>query len=117
MPNTTVLRSPGKGRGVFATAPIARGTTIETCETILFPRTPSSRTLERYGFETHGGQALLVALGNGSLYNHSFTPNARYSYAPGFRIVFTARRRIAEGEEITINYNGVPTDKTPVPFD
>jgi SET domain-containing protein len=31
--------------------------------------------------------------------------------------LFTAIRNIAAGEEITVNYNGEPGDRTPVGFD
>jgi SET domain-containing protein len=52
-----------------------------------------------------------LALGFGSLYNHSFDPNAVYEEDIEQRIItFTAREDIAEGEEITINYNGHPED-------
>jgi SET domain-containing protein len=57
-----------------------------------------------------------VALGYGSLYNHSYQPNARYDDESGKTKVFSALRDIAPGEEIVVNYNGVPEDKTPVWF-
>jgi SET domain-containing protein len=57
-----------------------------------------------------------VALGYGSLYNHSYTPNARYDDESPQIKIFTAIREIAAGEEITINYNGEPSDESPVWF-
>jgi uncharacterized protein len=58
-----------------------------------------------------------VALGYGSLYNHSYLPNARYELEPDDAvIVFTALRPIAQNEEITVNYNGDASDLTPVWF-
>jgi hypothetical protein len=55
--------------------------------------------------------------GYGSLYNHSYRPNARYVDLAGRTKVFTALRDIAAGEEITVNYNGEPGDVTPVGFE
>jgi SET domain-containing protein len=55
--------------------------------------------------------------GYGSLYNHSYRPNARYVDLAGRTKLFTAIRDIAAGEEITVNYNGEPGDETPVGFE
>ncbi len=56
-------------------------------------------------------------LGYGSLYNHSFEPNARYDDLGSQVKLYTAIRAIEAGREITINYNGEPTDRTPVGFE
>ena len=63
-----------------------------------------------------GRGTVAVALGYGSLYNHSYQPNARYDDESGQTKVFTAIRDIAPGEEIMVNYNGEPEDETPVGF-
>ena len=57
-----------------------------------------------------------LALGYGSLYNHSFTPNARYQCVAPDTIEYLSIRPIAKGDEILINYNGDPDDQTPVDF-
>ena len=62
------------------------------------------------------GEAAL-ALGYGSLYNHSYRPNARYVDLGDRTKLFTAIWDIAAGEEITVNYNGEPGDETPVGFE
>ena len=64
-----------------------------------------------------GRGKLALALGYGSLYNHSYRPNARYVDLAGRTKLFTAMRDIAAGEEITVNYNGEPEDDTPVGFE
>ncbi|MFN5799515.1 MAG: SET domain-containing protein-lysine N-methyltransferase, partial [Planctomyces sp.] len=51
------------------------------------------------------------------LYNHSFTPNARYDDAGRQVKEFRALRDIQPGEEITINYNGTEDGTDPVEFD
>ena len=63
------------------------------------------------------GKTVALALGYGSLYNHSYKPNARYDDLGQQRKSFTAIRDIEAGEEITINYNGDPKDKRSVGFD
>ena len=68
-----------------------------------------------YCFEWGRG-TVAVALGYGSLYNHSYQPNARYDDESGQAKVFRTIRDIAPGEEIVVNYNGEPKDETPVWF-
>ncbi len=109
----------GKGRGVFARRPIEEGEVIETCPVLVLPAgsiEDFSEGLGTYVFEWGRGK-LALALGYGSLYNHSYQPNARYADLPDRTKLFTAIRNIAAGEEITVNYNGKPDDKTPVGFE
>ena len=58
-----------------------------------------------------------LALGYGSLYNHSYRPNARYDDIGQLTKIFTALRDIPPGEEITVNYNGDPSDRAAVAFE
>jgi SET domain-containing protein len=116
-----VKRMKGKGRGVFARRPIAEGTVIERVPVLLAPLEhgtggASCPVLGRYGF-LRNRSTLALALGYGSLYNHSYSPNARYDEEPGTLMVFMALRPIEAGEEITINYNGDPDDRSPVGFE
>jgi uncharacterized protein len=114
-----IKRVRGKGRGVFARRPIEEGEVIETCPMlVLAPGAIEdfSTGLGAYVFEWSRGK-LALALGYGSLYNHSYRPNARYADLAGQTKLFTAIRDIAAGEEITVNYNGEPEDQTPVGFD
>ena len=120
---TVIGQSPGRGRGIFATRDIAPGEVIETCPVIaLSPkdRLRIERTeLFNYFFSwPETKEAAAICLGNGSLYNHSYDPNARYDKAfDGLAIRFVAIRPIEAGEEITVNYNGSPHDQTRVWFD
>jgi SET domain-containing protein len=116
-----VKRVGGKGRGVFARRPIAEGAIIERVPGLLAPLeqatgVASCPILSRYVF-LRNRSTVAVALGYGSLYNHSYSPNARYDEEPGALMAFTALRPIATGEEITINYNGDPEDRAPVGFE
>lgn len=60
---------------------------------------------------------IAIALGYGSLYNHSYAPNARYVDDDPCVKRYFALRDIMAGEEITINYNAEPKDGTPVGFE
>lgn len=116
-----VRRSPGRGRGVFARQFIARGTIIERVPMLVFPETDLESdegfsTLYHYAFEWGKGTVAL-ALGYGSIYNHSYSPNARYDDVAQRTKNFTAIRDIEPGEEITINYNGEPDILSPMEFE
>jgi SET domain-containing protein len=109
-----VRRAGRKGRGVFARRPIRKGEVIERTPVLVLP---AGAALGDYCFEWGEGTWAL-ALGYGSLYNHSYHPNARYDDEDAGRVkVFTALRDIRPGEEILINYNGDPADRTPVGFE
>jgi SET domain-containing protein len=116
-----VKRIKGKGRGVFARRAIREGQVIERVP-VLVLRLDEIRDADGWtglaGFCFLWGEGTVaLALGYGSLYNHSFAPNSRYD-DEGQRVkVYTAIRDIDAGEEITINYNGEPTDRSPVGFE
>ncbi|MEZ6124707.1 MAG: SET domain-containing protein [Planctomycetaceae bacterium] len=116
-----VKQIPGKGRGVFATTFIPAGTIIEKVPMLVMPATETifedeNNVLQHYVFEWGKGK-IGLALGYGSLYNHSFSPNARYDDLSRSTKTYTALRDIPAGEEITINYNGHEDDDSPVHFD
>ncbi len=115
-----VKRVKGKGRGVFARAAIAEGAVVEEVPVLVIPIKNfvgglENPTLRKYFYIWTKGN-VAVSLGYGSLYNHSFAPNADYEYGAG-SLLYRALRDIAKGEEITINYNGDPADASPVGFD
>jgi hypothetical protein len=116
-----VKRVRGKGRGIFARRLLRRGAVIERVPVLVLAveELRDARSwdgLAGYCFLWSRG-SLALALGYGSLYNHSYRPNARYDDEEGRIMVFTALRDIGRGEEITVNYNGAPGDETPVGFD
>jgi SET domain-containing protein len=116
-----VRQVKGKGRGVFARRAIPEGEVIETCPMLVLPAEqvgddPARHALAGYTF-VWGRGTVALALGYGSLYNHSYQPNARYEDVGGRTKRFVALRDIAAGEEITVNYNGEPGDRSPVWFD
>ncbi|MCA8999225.1 MAG: SET domain-containing protein-lysine N-methyltransferase [Planctomycetaceae bacterium] len=101
-----------KGRAVFARCPIKKGTILEKVPCIIVRWEDIEDSELAHYVYTWTEKTVAVALGYGSLYNHSFNPNARYDDLRRQAKVYTAIRDIAAGEEITINYNGDPKDKT-----
>ncbi len=114
---STILNA---GRGVFAGKSFKEDELIEECPMIVMQ--PGSiqyldkTELENYYFEwTDEYDRPAIALGYGSLYNHSYTPNAYFDQDFKKNVVrIYAFRDIPVDEEITFNYNGDPEDKTPI---
>ena len=109
----------GAGRGVFATQKIKSGEIIEICPVIEVPLADSSNDDEKgllTNYFFYFGKALATVLGCGSLYNHSYEPNATYVKRPSERVIeFISIRDIEPNEEIVVNYNnGDPKNKTPI---
>ena len=116
-----VKRVRGKGRGVFARRAIRKGEVIETVPMLVltaaeFEDRLAGTSLANYCFAWGEGKAAL-ALGYGSLYNHSYRPNARYDDVGPRTKEFTALRDIAPGEEITVNYHGEPRSRAAIWFE
>ena len=56
-----------------------------------------------------------IALGYGSLYNHSYAPNAQFvAILEEESILIESILPIEAGSEITINYNGASGDQSPL---
>jgi uncharacterized protein len=114
-----VKKVPGKGRGVFAGKNFRKSEIIERCPVLVIPEQErphlNATGLHNYYFTWR--REAVIALGLGSLYNHSFAPNARYLkvYSRSW-IEIVAIRAIRKGEEITVNYNGRPNSQAPLWF-
>jgi uncharacterized protein len=112
-------QSPGKGRGVFAQHPSPAGTRVERAPVLIVPSGQWEMMDKTILFDYYfaWGEHSAIALGYGSLYNHAYTPNARYvKNFSAQQIEFFALRDIAADEEILINYNGDPADVAPLWF-
>ncbi len=108
-----------KGRGVFAQRALRKGEVFERSPVIVLPASQwdsiERTVLFNYCYEWDGDYAL--ALGLGSLFNHSYQPNAIYTrQLTDLVMEYTALRDIAADEEITVNYNGDPADQDPLWF-
>jgi SET domain-containing protein len=106
----SALSSGEFNRGVFATRDVSKGELIHEAPVVPFPNEEyeliEKTTLSDYVF-SYGANHSAILLGYGSLFNHSYTPNAAYELNFETHIVtFYAYTDIKAGEEILINYNG-----------
>ncbi len=104
------------GRGVFAGQSMKKGEVIEKCPVLVLPRKDypiTKKTILRNYFFMWGKTTAAICFGYGSLYNHSYKPNATYRKLIKEKVIeFVAIKNIEKDEEITVNYNyGDPGDK------
>lgn len=103
-----------EGRGVFTAEEIPAGALIEICPVIVISEQEVDvihhTDLHDYYFVWgEENEMAAIALGYGSLYNHSFSPNAEFVLDLDHRTIeIFALRDIRPGEEITFNYHGDP---------
>jgi len=107
---TSSLSAGEFNRGVFATRDIAKGELIHEAPVVPYPNEEhqyiEKTILADYAFE-YGANHTAILLGYGSLFNHSYQPNATYEISfEKHTFDFYAYRDIRAGEEILINYNG-----------
>jgi hypothetical protein len=108
---------PNAGRGVFTSLDIKKGDVIEKCPIIEVPEGGVSglkeSTLVTYFFYFgKRKERLAIALGFGSIYNHSYKPNAIFKIKPKERVIeFIALRDIKKDDEITFDYQGGDSQK------
>ena len=120
---TYIGEVPGLGRGVFAARDLQQGEVIEVCAVLAIPP-EQVQYLDKTGLHAyyyawgHDLKGAAIALGHGSLYNHSYQPNARYlKHLENGTIEFICLNDVKKGEEIRVNYNGDPSDQTPTWFE
>ncbi len=118
-----VAPSDTHGQGVFAARDIEAGEVIEVCPIILFPVAQLAlvrqTVLDDYYFDWgEEGEWYAFCLGYGSLYNHSYQPNAEYGMDFEAKTIdFYCIQDIPAGAEIRINYNGDADNQTKVWFE
>lgn len=105
------------GRGVFARRDIGADAVFERIPVLLLPTSQVfgsgeiARRAARISWYVFNWihprrDYVAVALGYGSIYNHSETPNAKYRMELPDIMEFFTLRPIGVGEEITIDYRG-----------
>lgn len=107
-----VLKNTKKyGRGVYATRSIKTGEVVETSPVLTIDNWEADRIgstiFNRYVFEFNDGykKGTALALGLGSLFNHSKNRNITYKNdLKNKTINFIATRDIKKGEQLFINY-------------
>lgn len=106
------------GRGVYAARNFRKGEKIETSPVVVVKDADirDRDRLSHYAFEWSRGCSA-IALGMGSLFNHSEDPNAYWEVSKkGHTLRFFAQRAIRSGEEICTNYGYDPTERPQKPI-
>ena len=108
LPGLYIKDTPGAGRGVFSSLAIPAEGVIELAPVVLLSaadrRVIHGTRLHDYYYQW-AGEGAAIALGYGSLYNHSDYANAEFELDYDERLIrFTAVRNIQPGEEITTDY-------------
>lgn len=98
-----VRESEIHGKGVFAKENIKGGCVVEECHYLIMDKEALDEYI--YSHRQRGGYMNLLALGNGSLYNHSDNNNITWSVDESRRvIVFKSIHDIEKDEELFIHY-------------
>ena len=118
----TIASSPNRGRGVFTTKGLKKGTVLEKSPVIVLTeeerKIAEQTLLYHYLFEWGKDEKeAALALGYVSLYNHSYNANCEYEMDFNKKIMTVKTvRDIQKGEELFVNYNAVHDDKTQIWF-
>jgi|SRR3989344_4999274 len=125
IPSEKIYTAPSvtHGLGVFARISLKKDEVIEICPILEIPEEELSdlvktKLLEYYFAWGKDFKSGALVLGFGSLYNHSYSPNGKYIKDIKDKVVrFIAIKEIKAEEEILVNYNGHPEDKTKLWFE
>jgi uncharacterized protein len=105
VPEGVEIREGRHGRGVFATRAFAEGEAVESCPTLEVAGDCVSGRLGDYVFgSSQDENAVVLPLGWGMLYNHSYDANCEYVQDGPQVITFQTTRKVGAGEELTIDY-------------
>ena len=123
LPILEIKNSSKRGRGVFANDNIKQDTVIEISPVIVLTekerKIVEKTILFDYIFEWGiNKKRACVAMGYVSMYNHNYDANCEYEmdFKKRFMTIKTVKP-IKKGEELFVNYNASPKDKTRVWFD
>jgi len=113
---THLAQSPIHGFGVFAAAPVAKGTPVwrfakgldmEFDAGIVETLPDHVRTFfSHYGYLDRNVKRIILCFDDARFVNHSDTPNVATDYAQDSYGLDVALRDIAVGEELTMDYGG-----------
>ena len=118
--------SKTKGKGAFAKKSISKGTTIDVANVVLITN-KDYKKIEKtllynycYVWEDSKHNPAFknaITLSVSQFINHSYTPNLKYLYDyKNKAIEYEAIKDISKGEELTVNYNGLVDDNSPLWF-
>jgi SET domain-containing protein len=118
--------SSKKGRGAFAKKSIDKGTLIDVAHVVLIPNKDYIKIKKThlynycYIWEDPKHKPAFknaITLSVSQFINHSYTPNLKYLYDYDNRAIeFSTIQDIEKGEELTVNYNGLVDDTSPLWF-
>jgi hypothetical protein len=105
VPEGLEIKEGRHGRGVYATRAFAKGDPVESCPTLELPSDSVSGRLGDYVFGSGEDEnEVILLLGFGMLYNHSYEANLEYIQEGPRLITFVTLRDVEAGEELTIDY-------------
>jgi SET domain-containing protein len=123
IPCLYIINNEQRGRSVLTSEHIPKDSIIEICPVIILSEEDTKNIhkthLHDYYFvwDIEKGSSA-IALGYGSLYNHSETPNAEIELDYSETCIrFIATRDIDNGEEITIDYIAAKDENIKLWFD
>ncbi len=116
-----------KGKGVFAKKDIKKDKIIDIAQVVPIPNKDYKKIrktiLYNYCYiwedPKHKPEFTnAITLSISQFINHSYEPNVKYLYDYENKVIeFSAIKDISKGEEITVNYNGLVDDKSPIWFE
>lgn len=109
------------GNGIFAITDIQKDEIIEICPIVILNEKDTKEIDKTHLYDYYFSwkeNGCAISLGYGSIYNHSYKPNAIYEkdFLNNI-IIFKSIKIIKKGEEITVNYNKDPNNKEKVWFE
>ena len=118
--------SETKGKGAFAKKDIKKNTLIDIANVVLIPNKDYRRIKKTqlynycYIWEDPKHKSFFknaITLSVSQFINHSYVPNLQYLYDyKNKAIEYTAIQDIKNGDELTVNYNGLVDDTSPLWF-
>jgi hypothetical protein len=118
--------SKSKGRGAFAKQSISKGTVIDVANVVLITNKDYKKIKKTllynycYIWEDPKHKPAFknaITLSVSQFINHSYAPNLKYLYDyKNKAIEYSAIDDIPKGEELTVNYNGLVDDTSPLWF-
>jgi hypothetical protein len=110
----TLKQHPKMGRGLFATRPIKEGRLICQCPLLTVPQqhAESIKQTSVVDYTFNVDDTLVIPLGYGALFNHSFDHNVAWEPVEDDMFEFIAVRDIDPDEQLFINYGYQPENKS-----
>lgn len=109
-----IKKARGMGRGLFAADYIPADTIVEISPVIVYEQPEQDHPIDRYIFDWDGkyfGGRAALALGVGSLFNHSENPNVEWQIDKKRKeIVFYTIKDVKPGRQLYIDYGYDPLE-------